>query len=231
MDEINLLTELDELLRSMPAKEGLLADDNHWWFGRLSAVMTQLGLVYATKMDLILDTLLLGRREFHVSYRKMMILLHQARAELVLKTTGPTSSLTGTGQVFYYFDEVRKIIELAKSDILFVDPYLDAEFVSKYLPFVASGVSIRLLSGTHKLKTLIPAIKTFAQQSQNSIEVKSNTFHDRFIFIDSTNCYQSGASFKDGAKKAPVTITQITDAITPMISTYENLWTEGTIHN
>ncbi len=42
-------------------------------------------------------------------------------------------------------------------------------------------------------------------------------------------CYQSGASFKDGAKNARVTITQITDALVPMLNTYENIWSKAAI--
>jgi hypothetical protein len=38
--------------------------------------------------------------------------------------------------VFDYFDEIRKIIELAKQDLFFIDPYLDSEFVSRYLSHV-----------------------------------------------------------------------------------------------
>ena len=49
-------------------------------------------------------------------------------------------------------------------------------------------------------------------------------FHDRYVFVDRGACYQSGASFKDGAKKAPTTLTQITDAFGPMLKTYEDLW-------
>lgn len=35
---------------------------------------------------------------------------------------------------------------------------------------------------------------------------------DRYVFVDGKACYQSGASFKDGAKLTPTTLTQITDA-------------------
>ena len=34
------------------------------------------------------------------------------------------------GAVFDYFDGIRKIIEIAKQDIFFIDQYLDAEFVA-----------------------------------------------------------------------------------------------------
>ena len=61
------------------------------------------------------------------------LLLHQAANDLRLKTVGPLTKAVGHGLVYDYFDEVRKIIETARTDLLFVDRYLDAEFVSRYL--------------------------------------------------------------------------------------------------
>jgi len=125
--------------------------------------------------------------------------------------------------------EVRKILEVARQDVLFVDPYLDAEFVSRYIGHVASGVTIRLLA-SEKLSTLLPAVKLFVQQTNASIEVRSATdFHDRYVFIDRSACYQSGASFKDGAKKSPTTLTQITDAFSAVLQTYEVLWSSSKV--
>ena len=63
-----------------------------------------------------------------------------------MKTVGPVSTAIGAGGVYDYFDEVRKFIESASVDLLFVDPYLDAEFVSRYLPHVETGVAIHLLT-------------------------------------------------------------------------------------
>ena len=112
-------------------------------------------------------------------FLNLMSLLHEARHDLRLKTVGPLSVAVGSGLPFDYFDEVRKILEVARQDVLFVDPYLDAEFVSRYIGHVASGVTIRLLA-SEKLSTLLPAVKLFVQQTNASIEVRSATdFHDR----------------------------------------------------
>ena len=67
-----------------------------------------------------------------------MTLLHQARHDLRMKTVGPLSVQIPDGKPFDYFDEIRKITQMASSDLLFVDPYLDAEFVSRYLPQITS---------------------------------------------------------------------------------------------
>jgi hypothetical protein len=141
-----------------------------------------------------------------------------------METVGPLSVAVAHGHIFDYFDELRRVIEGAKQDLLFVDPYLDSEFVSRYLTHVSKGVTIRLLA-REKLSTLLPAVDLFAKQSQSTIQVRSAPhFHDRYVFVDSNECYQSGASFKDGAKSAPTTLTQITDAFRAMLQTYEGLW-------
>jgi hypothetical protein len=157
-------------------------------------------------------------------------LIHQARYGLRLKTVGPISSAIGAGAVFDYFDEVRQIIETASSDLLFVDPYLDAEFVSRYLPHVRADVAIRLL--TRKgLDQLMPAVQAFSTQSGHVIHVRSSAdMHDRFVIVNGRAAYQSGASFKDGAKRAPTTLTQVTDAFADVQRQYEDRWRSGTVH-
>ena len=135
----------------------------------------------------------------------------------------------GQGMVYDYYDGLRKIIEMASKDAFWVDPYLDSEFVSRYLGSVAPGVDIRLLA-REKLATLLPAVEAFAQQHRVNIHVRSApNFHDRYLFVDRRQCYQSGASFKDGGRSAPTTLTQITDAFTVVQKTYEDLWTAGNV--
>ena len=161
--------------------------------------------------------------------RGVQTMLHQAGHELRMRTVGPLTIAVGQGGVFDYFDEVRKVIEAAKTDLLFVDPYLDAEFVSRYLPHVSQGVSVRLL-GRERIATLLPAVELLRQQNVLLIEVRSAVgFHDRYVFVDRLSCYQSGASFKDGAKKAPTTLTQIVDAFSVVFTTYEQSWTSASV--
>ena len=106
---------------------------------------------------------------------------------------GRGSVVVAEGRVFEYFDELRKVIETARTDVFFVDPYLDADFVSRYLPYVAEGVSIRLLGGPKKRATLLPAVDSFAQQSARPVSVRvSDRLHDRYLFIDGAACYLSG---------------------------------------
>lgn len=221
-----LLAEVEDLLRTLPPRQQIAHDRPEIlsWLGRASAVLQAWDPIQG------LVGPYLGQMRHYQSlpidqgYKALVTVLHQARHDLRMKTVGPVSVAIPHGGYFDYFDEIRKVIEAARQDLLFVDPYLDAEFVSRYLEHVAKGVSIRLLT-REKLKTLLPAAEAFAKQSQQKVEVRSASgFHDRYVFVDNTACYQSGASFKDGAKTAPTTLTQITDAFAAMQHTYENLW-------
>ena len=83
---------------------------------------------------------------------------------------------------------------------------------------------VRLLA-RERLSTLLPAADAFSRQSGIAIAVRSSPgFHDRYVFVDGMACYQSGASFKDGAKASPTTLTRITDAFPVVLKTYEDLW-------
>jgi hypothetical protein len=146
-----------------------------------------------------------------------------------MQTLGPLNVALQHGMTFDYFDEIRKIVELAKQELFFIDPYLDAECVSRYLPHAAPGVGARLLA-REKLSTLLPAVDAFAQQHKAKVQVRSApNFLDRYLIIDRTACYQSGASFKDGARTSPTLVTQITDAFAAVLSTYEDLWNRAKI--
>lgn len=230
MTNEELLAELDEILRTMPEKKVFAPDseDNLSWIGRASAILHQWDpITYAFSQAHISNLQSHAIQEFNYAYDNTLVLINRARHDLRMKIPGSTNVSMSETMVFEYFDVVRKVIESSKKDVLFVDPYLDADFVSRYLPHITTGVTIRLLA-REKLITLVPAAKMFVQQHQTKLEIRSApNFHDRYVFIDGIECYQSGASFKDGAKKSPTTITQIRDAFPAVFKTYEGIWKTG----
>lgn len=232
MDQEELLGEVEDILRTMPLRETLRhpTEENFAWLGRVSAFIEAWDPIKQIPLGAAMNQFH-GQmaRDAQEGLRKILTLLHQARHDLRMKTIGPVNAAMGHGRVFDYFDEVRKITEPAKKDLLFVDPYLDAEFVSRYLPHVAVGVTIRLLA-RERTQTLLPAVDLYARQSGATVNVRSTLgFHDRYVIVDRVACYQSGASFKDGAKAAPTTLTQITDAFQVVLQTYEDLWSRAKV--
>jgi hypothetical protein len=226
----DLLAELADVIRTMPPRETVRhkTPENQAWLGRAVAVI---GLWDRAQAIAARSYVAQIHDNMAATVAKgvsgLINLLHEAHETVRITTVGPVSRAIDTGMVFEYFDELRKQIELAKTEVFFVDPYLDADFVSTYLPCVAVGVSIRLLA-RERTSTLVPAAKLFAQQSGARIAVRSSqNFHDRYLFVDGAACFQSGASFKDGARKSPTTITQITDAFQVVQATYEDLWAKA----
>lgn len=227
----HLAFEIEDLIRTTPGPRDFAANPDKCvpWLGRASAAMSAWDMPrsmvhFEPHIRVLLQG---GNYDFSAVRRTLLGQLHQAQSDLRLRTTGPLSLGIGTGRVFDYFDEVRKLIESAKVDLFFVDPYLDAEFVARYLPHVPDGTRIRLLA-RERVSTLKPAIASFVAQAGRSVEVRSAPgFHDRYVLVDGQSCYQSGASFKDGAKKTPTTLTQITDAFSVVQATYEDLWAKG----
>ena len=231
MSPKHLLGEVEDVIRTMPPVHTLDHGSSEIleWSGSASAVMNEVGLSIGSSFHQAIDCL--DRPPLAAGgVRDVQRMLHQARYSLRMKTLGPVNLAIGAGAVFDYFDEVRKIIETASADLLFVDPYLDGEFVSRYLPHVKPGVRVRLLT-VKGISTLVPAATLFAEQTGLPIYVRSSSeMHDRFVIVDVTSGYQSGASFNHGAKKAPTTLTQITDAFAVVRQQYEDRWNTGSVH-
>ena len=146
-----LLPEVEDILRMAPTIEEFVSDsesDKHLaWLGRAAAAIKRWDIAYTPRVSSVLKNIPFDGYVFcNEALATLKLILQQAKSDLRAEL-GCGSVVVAEGQVFEYFDELRKVIETARTDVFFVDPYLDAEFVSRYLPYVAEGVSIRLLGG------------------------------------------------------------------------------------
>jgi hypothetical protein len=234
MTDQELLGAFEHLMRTQPPRANLYNEDTPSlaWLGYAVALINAWDKVQGVAASFTVDN-------FHNpttmnqdhAYTKLMVQIHRAQADLRMKTIGPVNVALGTGMVFKYFDTLTQLIAGAASDVFFIDPYLDAEFVSRYLPQIRQGVAVRLLTGTKQslLNALRPALSLFnTQQNANATARSTSGLHDRYVFIDSAAAYQSGASFKDGAVNAPTALIQITDAFAAIKDTYEQMWLAAT---
>jgi len=140
-----LLAEIEDVLRTAPprATMGHYTPDNLAWRGRASAIIAEWNLAQSGIFDLHVDKLgATMARDFDTGYDGTMVMLNRARADLRMRVIGPKNIAVDQGQVFEYFDELRKVIEPARQEIFFVDPYLDAQFVSRYMPHVHTDASV-----------------------------------------------------------------------------------------
>lgn len=154
-----LLGEFDELIRSMPSDKDMLAgaDDALRWSGHASALVRSWDSGKAISFDMKIEQLTgYASMDPRQQLRMIKAILYEARSTLQMEAIGPMAIAIGKGSTFDYFDELRKIIELATEDILFVDPYMDADFIARYMPYVRPGIAIRLLT-TNEIALLVPA--------------------------------------------------------------------------
>ena len=232
-----LLAEIEDVIRAMPDPDNLHSNSPEIlsWLGRAGAAINNWSKPMAIEWNSAVTVLRSGRLQGDGKARVIM-LLHQAQNDLRMKTTGPVNAAIGHGYVFDYLDTMRKIIGQAKTDIMFVDRYLNGDFVSQFLPLVGAGVSIRLLSRRARntetsLGALISMSQAFSNQHDTRIEIRtSSEHHQRYVFLDRASGYESGSSFKDGPLTAGTTIKELDGSIfTELLGIHESLWQDGTV--
>lgn len=230
-----LLDQVNSLLQDMPDKRALRSNkpDTLAWLGRLEAIILNWESVYSSGFQIKIsqatqNLLNMNAQIQDQAYRTIICTLHTVRNDILIESPELASSFISKGETFKFFDGVRKIIDTAQDDILFIDPYINANFVSQYLPLIERSVSIRLLTSSNK-EGLAISLSVLSEQYQfRKLEARANKgIHDRFILIDGSSCFQSGTSFKDGAKNNPTSITTITDIANEVINRYENLYEQS----
>lgn len=230
-----ILVEVEGLLRSLPSAEELASDDDIIlaWRGKAIATITAWSITKGNQLSSLFEKIdgdfMFGDKP--AAIRQIRLLLHEARQAQILQV-GPAVGSTAipAGSVFQYFTELTKRLQLASRDVFFVDPYLEATFAERYLPQIQPGVTTRLLTSSKQIPKLVPAVDMFVKQHSALVLVREATFHDRFVFIDGSAGFQSGASFKDGAVKAPTGLIEIVDTLPAMLQQYEQMWAAGTVH-
>lgn len=227
-----LLAEVEDILRTAPAASKLHESEPNTlaWLGRAASAIRRWNRIKAVTFDNEVRQLHAGRAVNPApAVAGIFTTLHEARHDLRMSSVGPLAVAVQQGAVFDYFDEVRKVIASAAVELFFVDPYVDADFASRYLTQVPVAVHVRLL-GKRGMPGFLPAAELLRQQSGLSVEVRTSTsLHDRYIFVDGRAGFHSGASFKDDARNAPTTFTEVTDALAAIVATYEDLWSSGTV--
>jgi hypothetical protein len=227
-----LLNEVDELLKTAPPRATirLEVDENFEWLGRVAAVIEKWKLAKSLVIQSLLSQLRapFAGRESSSIYQGIITLLYEARHDLRIDIGGSSNVVFNSGKVFDYFTALKERMERACEALFIIDPYLDGDFVTRYLPFVKDAVIVRLLSSRKNKKDLAGLIATagqFCRQYKCQIEIRSkDELHDRFLLVDGREVYQSGASFKDGAVKSATNLIEVVEVAGLVRQQYEDLW-------
>ena len=105
------------------------------------------------------------------------------------------------GQIYDAFDQMKKFVRMAKTELIVIDPYFD----DSVLPLIAQkrqGVPVLVVKNRRKNLLHNVDVAKFNAQHGNSLTVKeSDRFHDRFLVIDKSILIHVGASLNYLGKK------------------------------
>ena len=123
---------------------------------------------------------------------------NEERFKLILDAmrdkTFPPQKVFYDGQIYDAFEQMKKFVRMAKTELIVIDPYFD----DSVLPLIAQKrPSVTVLVVKNLRKNLLHAVDVakFNAQHGNTLTVKESTvFHDRFLIIDKSILIHVGAS-------------------------------------
>lgn len=119
------------------------------------------------------------------------------------------------GAAYDALKAIGAILAEAKSDILVVDPYMDASILKNYVALVITGVPVRLLCDSFYTKApALPALQAAlsawkTQYGPAGLETRATgprVLHDRLIIIDGNGVWLLSQSLKDLANRSPASV-------------------------
>ena len=113
----------------------------------------------------------------------------------------PPQKVFFDGQIYDAFEQMKKFVRMAKSELIIIDPYFD-DSVLQLIAQKRPGVSVLVVK--NKRKDLLHAVDVaqFNAQYNNTLTVKESVkFHDRFLIIDKSTLIHVGASLNHLGKK------------------------------
>ena len=119
--------------------------------------------------------------------------------KMITKLDLPKQVLFYDGQYFDAYDFITSLIKRAKESILLIDAYCDSNALT-FLKHKSSDVKLTIYKS---FKTDLPeeVIEKFKKQ-YGDIDIRINdTIHDRFLIIDSVECYSLGTSLNYAGKR------------------------------
>ena len=228
MDVVRILAEVRRLIAAMPYRSqfGQGYPDVAAWAGEAQALVQAWDRTRGFEFRAALGNIGTVLDVTGVGYDEALATLHEIRRGIELRAEVPTAVFVDKDRYHDFYEGLRNITAQAKHDLLFVDRYLDADFVGLYVPSVTAGTTLRLLVRKPD-KTLLPAATTAAKQYGVDIQVRAHgEVHDRFVFVDKAACYHCGASFADAGKTGPTMLAPLND-YADMLAKHEQMWGAG----
>jgi hypothetical protein len=245
MESEALYAQLGRIIESAPNLKSLpagtrpgqippLTPDQMLWLGRAEALMTEVFGATASLEFLQIRQQINQNRSWAAD--EIMKHLYRALASVEMELPAPaTGAFIPAGNTFDALKAVQRVFEMAKDDILVVDPYLDEKFLTEFALLAPAKIAIRLLtdSSSHKA-SLLPAIKHFKKQYGDERPLTARaaaprSLHDRMVALDGRRVWTVGQSFSALAARAPTSFVEVDQETTALkLSAYEEIWKSAT---
>ena len=102
---------------------------------------------------------------------------------------------------------------------------MDEKIFDAYLSSLKPNISVRILLDKYSANVGAAAQK-YSVQYKTPVELrKSNSLHDRLVFVDNSQCWLLGASIKDAATQKTTYLAPLSQDIVPQkLGFYESIW-------
>ena len=128
--------------------------------------------------------------------------------KLISKADLPKQVLFFDGQYYDAYDFISSLIRKAEISICLIDPFCDNRALT-FLSNKKPNVEVTICK-SNKTKLTNKEVDIFTKQYGGVQVISNNNIHDRFLIIDSLECYSLGTSLNFAGKKTFV-ITKIED--------------------
>ena len=128
--------------------------------------------------------------------------------KMINKVDLPKQVLFFEGQYYDAYDFISSLIRKAKKSIVLIDPYCDNRALM-FLSNKCNGASLTICKSP-QAKLSSDEINVFEQQYGDINVINQSSFHDRFLILDTHECYSLGTSLNYAGKKTFV-VSKIED--------------------
>jgi hypothetical protein len=228
-----LYLQLGSLVAEMPdLTTGPITPEINKWLGRAAALVELTGdLANALQLKVASQNLSSPIRSINAQI--IAATVHQALAKAELNAPASVQgAFIAAGHTLDAYAAIGKVVGVARTDVLLVDPYADEKAVTEYALLAPDNVTVRLLADAADYKkTLKPAAVRWAQQfgrTRAPLEVRlapAKTLHDRLIVVDGTTVWVLGQSFNKLAERAHTSLVRMDDEKGGLkIGAYAAIW-------
>ena len=130
------------------------------------------------------------------------------------------------GEVFTAFRALQQILQQARSEVIIIDPYVDVQ-VLDHIAALDPVIKVQLI--TEHIKGMFRAAYAKLMQQRGNLEVRTAAhFHDRFVILDGSACYQLGSSINHLESKAIVIDRKGANVRDKILAEFAQIWASAT---